>query len=108
LYHAALAKDTLAGNPIPISKEKPMGYSLFSHDLAVLPYAWVKHIYPNMVFFQAHAIVSSVCMLCNLLKGLIADSDLQGGHFAALEQPKALLEDVEEFVGAVHKLFKAE
>lgn len=34
-----------------------------------------------------------------------ADNSLgQGGHFAALEQPKAFLEDVEEFVQIVGSL----
>lgn len=31
-------------------------------------------------------------------------TDEQGGHFAALEQPKAFLEDVEEFLQVVGPL----
>ncbi|CAN8095446.1 unnamed protein product [Discula destructiva] len=57
------------------SKTKPLGYSAFQ-DINVLPRAWNKH-HPNMKFRKDHD---------------------KGGHFAALEQPEAFLEDVEEFV----------
>ncbi|KAL2816210.1 Alpha/Beta hydrolase protein [Aspergillus cavernicola] len=85
LYHAELVKNFLSGKPHPISKEKPLGYSLFPYDLALLPHAWAKQIYPNLVLFRTH---------------------LKGGHFASLEQPGVFLEDVEEFVGSVGGLFK--
>ncbi|KAL3461682.1 Alpha/Beta hydrolase protein [Aspergillus heterothallicus] len=49
LYHAELVKSVLAGKPHPISKEKPMGYSLFPHDLVPLPKAWASEIYPNLI-----------------------------------------------------------
>jgi hypothetical protein len=35
-----------------------------------------------------------------------ADLYLQGGHFGGLEQPKAFLEDVEEFVQEVKDIFE--
>jgi microsomal epoxide hydrolase len=60
LYHAALVKGFLEGNPHPISKEKPLGYSLFPHDLALLPNAWAKQIYPNLVLFRTHPAVSNI------------------------------------------------
>ncbi|KAI0197639.1 Alpha/Beta hydrolase protein [Astrocystis sublimbata] len=85
LYHATLVRNLFAGKPHPTSMEKPLGYSFFAHDLAVLPKPWAEEIYPNLALFKAHS---------------------EGGHFASIEQPKALLEDVEEFVGKVSHLFK--
>ncbi|RDW93004.1 epoxide hydrolase family protein [Aspergillus mulundensis] len=80
LYHASLAKNVLAGIPHPITKSKPLGYSVFPYDMAFVPRAWARELYGNLVAYQRHE---------------------QGGHFGALEQPAALLSDVEEFVGMV-------
>ncbi|KAL6707522.1 hypothetical protein ACN47E_004092 [Coniothyrium glycines] len=55
---------------------KPVGYSYFPFELAPVPRAWAERT-GQLVFFKAHD---------------------QGGHFAALEKPEALLEDVEEWV----------
>ncbi|KAI1733656.1 Alpha/Beta hydrolase protein [Xylaria scruposa] len=85
LYHATLVKNLFAGKPHPTSMEKPLGYSLFAYDLCVLPKPWAEEIYPNLTLFKAHS---------------------EGGHFASIEQPKALLDDVEEFVERVSHLFK--
>ncbi|KAL2849354.1 Alpha/Beta hydrolase protein [Aspergillus pseudodeflectus] len=85
LYHAELVKNVLAGKPHPISKEKAMGYSLFPYDLVLLPKAWAKEIYPNLVLYRTHD---------------------KGGHFGSLEQPKAFLEHVEEFVQKVKGVFE--
>ncbi|KZL84312.1 epoxide hydrolase [Colletotrichum incanum] len=87
LYHAEMVKGLSEGKPHPTSKEKPLGYSMFVHDLAVLPQAWAKQIYPNLAFFKAHSM---------------------GGHFASLEQPEAFLEDIEEFVESIAGLFTTE
>ena len=84
LYHAELVKKVMAGETLPISKVKPMGYSLYAHDLAILPRAWAEELYPNLKLFKFHA---------------------EGGHFASLEQPKAFLEDVEQFVELSRELF---
>lgn len=59
LYHAEIVKNLLQGGTYPISKEKPLGYSLFSQDLAILPKAWAEDLYPNLVFFKAHQAVST-------------------------------------------------
>ncbi|KAJ5624637.1 epoxide hydrolase [Penicillium lagena] len=83
LYHAELVKNLLRGDKHPISKEKPLGYSMFAHDLAILPQAWAKEIYPNLIFYRAHE---------------------TGGHFASVEQPKAFLEDVEDFLAKIRGL----
>lgn len=55
---------------------KPVGYSYFPFELSPVPRAWAEKT-GNMVFFKAHEV---------------------GGHFAALERPEVLLEDVEEWV----------
>jgi hypothetical protein len=60
LYHAELVKNVLAGKPHPISKEKPMGYSLFPCDLVLLPKAWAREIYPNLVLYETHDKVSAL------------------------------------------------
>ena len=60
LYHAELVKSYFRGNKHPISKEKPLGYSLFAHDLAVLPKAWAEEMHPNLIFFRAHSSVSNI------------------------------------------------
>ncbi|KZL64874.1 epoxide hydrolase [Colletotrichum tofieldiae] len=87
LYHAEMVKGLSEGKPHPTSKEKPLGYSMFAHDLAVLPQAWAKQIYPNLAFFKTHSMAR---------------------HFASLEQPEAFLEDIEEFVESVTRLFSTE
>jgi microsomal epoxide hydrolase len=56
--------------------DKPVGYSWFPYELAPVPKAWAEKT-GKMVFFKAHE---------------------KGGHFAALERPEALWEDVEEWV----------
>ncbi|CAG8295087.1 unnamed protein product [Penicillium olsonii] len=60
LYHAELVRNISQGKPHPISKQKPLGYSLFPHDLAVLPKAWAEELYPNLILFKAHSAVSNI------------------------------------------------
>lgn len=103
LYHAELVKNYLQGAAHPISKYKPLGYSLFAHDLAVLPEPWAEEIYPNLVFFRSHSAVS--CLRFHLVRNRMIDCFLQGGHFASLERPKDFLEDVEEFLQRVQGSF---
>ncbi|OAA54914.1 epoxide hydrolase [Cordyceps fumosorosea ARSEF 2679] len=55
--------------------EKPTGYSMFAHEIIPVPRSWAAKTC-NLVFFKHHE---------------------AGGHFAAMEQPAALLEDVESF-----------
>ncbi|KAL4904250.1 hypothetical protein BDW74DRAFT_154514 [Aspergillus multicolor] len=81
LYHASLAKNVLAGIPHPITKSKPLGYSVFPYDMAFVPEAWAREIYGNLVAYRRRG---------------------EGGHLGALEQPEALLSDVEEFIEKVH------
>ncbi|CAA9960872.1 epoxide hydrolase [Pyrenophora teres f. maculata] len=55
--------------------DKPMGYSWFPYELSPVPKAWAEKT-GKMVFFRAHE---------------------KGGHFAALERPETLWNDVEEW-----------
>lgn len=59
----------------------PFGYSYFPRELIPIPIAWVKTT-GNLVWSRVHE---------------------KGGHFAALERPREMLEDVESFVGEVWK-----
>lgn len=61
--------------------EKPMGYSWFPMEIVPIPKTWVKTT-GNLVWHKQHE---------------------AGGHFAALERPQDLFQDVEEFVAAVWK-----
>ncbi|KAH7133922.1 Alpha/Beta hydrolase protein [Dactylonectria macrodidyma] len=58
---------------------KPMGYSWFPYEIAPVPKSWAATT-GNLVWFKNHQ---------------------KGGHFAALEQPLALLEDIENFLKEV-------
>jgi microsomal epoxide hydrolase len=56
--------------------DKPVGYSYFPYELAPVPRAWAEKT-GKIMLFRSHD---------------------KGGHFAALERPEVLLQDVEEFV----------
>jgi microsomal epoxide hydrolase len=59
--------------------EKPVGYSWFPKEIAPIPRAWVATIC-NLVWYKQHA---------------------EGGHFAAMEMPKELPADIEDFIKQV-------
>ncbi|KAI8263991.1 putative epoxide hydrolase [Colletotrichum sp. SAR11_239] len=59
--------------------EKPMGYSWFPYEIVPVPKAWAVTT-GNLVWYRPHD---------------------KGGHFAAYEQPEALLGDVEDFLKQV-------
>ncbi|CAO2652562.1 Nn.00g008450.m01.CDS01 [Neocucurbitaria sp. VM-36] len=61
--------------------DKPIGYSYFPYELAPVPRAWAEKT-GKVVFFKAHE---------------------KGGHFAALERPEQLWEDIEEYVKVAWK-----
>ncbi|EXJ64094.1 hypothetical protein A1O7_00430 [Cladophialophora yegresii CBS 114405] len=58
---------------------KPFGYSWFPRELNPVPKAWIETT-GNLVFFKRHD---------------------KGGHFAAMERPEDLCNDVEEFLQKV-------
>jgi len=55
---------------------RPLGFSFFPHETMPSPVSWVKTT-GNLVWSRVHD---------------------EGGHFAALENPSRLLQDIEEFV----------
>lgn len=59
--------------------EKPCGYSLFAHEIIPVPRKWAATTC-NLVSFNQHE---------------------HGGHFAAMERPAELLEDLENYVRKV-------
>ena len=61
--------------------EKPTGYSLFAQEIIPSPKSWADQS-ANIVFFRKHE---------------------HGGHFAAMERPAELLQDIEEYVEKVWK-----
>lgn len=59
--------------------KKPIGYSYFPFELAPMPLAWAKTT-GNIVWHREHK---------------------AGGHFAAIEKPKELFQDLEDFIASL-------
>lgn len=59
--------------------KKPFGFSYFRKEIYPVPKAWIETT-GNLVWFKKHD---------------------AGGHFAAMEQPQAIADDIEEFLGQV-------
>ncbi|KAJ5819033.1 epoxide hydrolase [Penicillium riverlandense] len=55
---------------------KPLGFSSFLHEIAPTPASWVRTT-GNLIFYRRHE---------------------KGGHFAAIEQPEVLWDDIAAFV----------
>ncbi|KAL2815501.1 Alpha/Beta hydrolase protein [Aspergillus granulosus] len=58
---------------------KPLGFSYFPKELMPVPRSWIAKT-GNLVYFKEHT---------------------EGGHFAALERPKEIKEDLAEFISQV-------
>ncbi|KAM3465452.1 hypothetical protein NHJ6243_001728 [Beauveria neobassiana] len=69
---------SMSMNKLPFV-DKPTGYTLFAQEIVPVPRSWAAKTC-NLVFFKYHE---------------------TGGHFAAMEQPLKLLEDVESFADLV-------
>ncbi|KAF2708440.1 alpha/beta-hydrolase [Pleomassaria siparia CBS 279.74] len=81
-YHGARTTSGLGPHSQPeYHFKKPFGYSYFPMELAPMPLAWVKAS-GDLVWYREHD---------------------RGGHFAAMEKPDVLLDDVEDFVKQVWK-----
>ncbi|SPO06244.1 related to epoxide hydrolase [Cephalotrichum gorgonifer] len=78
-YRERFASKVTAGSP-EYYIHRPMGYSWFPKDMGSVPRAWIETT-GNLAFFREHD---------------------RGGHFAALEQPRLFLEDVEDFIAGLH------
>ena len=59
--------------------KKPMGYSYFPYEVAPIPKAWAATT-GNLVWHKQHS---------------------GGGHFAAMEKPKEMAEDIESFMKTI-------
>ena len=66
---------------LKIESPKSVGYSNFPWELAPIPKSWVEQT-GNLVWYREHT---------------------EGGHFAAMEKPKLLAQDVEDFIKQVWK-----
>ncbi|KAF8324155.1 Alpha/Beta hydrolase protein [Cantharellus anzutake] len=80
-YRALAADDP----PPYISIKKPLGYSIFPKEILSFPAGWLAYN-TNLVFVREHQ---------------------KGGHFAALECPNELAQDIIEFVSALPRLEKS-
>lgn len=74
-YFGPTPEDPVSG----LKVRRPLGYSWFPKEIAPIPKAWVATV-GDLVWHKQHD---------------------KGGHFAALERPGDLLQDIEEFVAAV-------
>lgn len=66
-------------------------------ELAPLPRSWIETT-GNLVFWEQHP---KVIICPQYLTYVLTSSSLQGGHFAALEQPDELKSDLVKFVDQV-------
>ena len=80
-YHGTLAGTYFIHGDPQYNIKQPFGYSYFPKEIAPMPKSWVATT-GNLVWSKQHS---------------------KGGHFAALEQPKDLAQDVEDFVKEVWK-----
>lgn len=79
--------------------KKPYGYSWFPQELGFAPRAWAEAT-GKVPFYKSHDKVTLLSRsFCpeNLLTMFL----FQGGHFAALELPDVLWQDIVEFVDHV-------
>jgi microsomal epoxide hydrolase len=90
-YRASYGKQVKKGSEVPEVKNKPVGYSQFAKEILPTPKDWLEGT--NVVWHRRHEEVSEIWRTGG--KELIK---LQGGHFAALEQPEVLWQDVLDFI----------
>ncbi|XP_002740929.2 epoxide hydrolase 1-like [Saccoglossus kowalevskii] len=78
LYKESIA-EILSGQ-LDAMPEVPVGIAIFKYELAHLPKAWAKLLFPDLLTYSRMQ---------------------RGGHFAAFEEPQLLAEDVRKFVSAI-------
>ncbi|CAI0650536.1 unnamed protein product, partial [Colletotrichum noveboracense] len=76
---------------VPFPKDKPFGVSNFPRELVPAPRAWVEKTSPNLIFYKDYEKVPP-----------------HGGHFPALEDPRAMLAGLEEFLAKVKTMIHAD
>lgn len=89
-----------------------MGFSSFPREITPTPRTWAAS-QGNVVFYRAHDKVrnkipntDSVPLILSYFIYFLSSPTcvrdiVQGGHFAALEQPELLLKDLEDFIAQV-------
>lgn len=80
-FHGSMAGTYFIHKDPKYHIDQPFGYSYFPEEIAPMPKSWVATT-GNLVFAKQHE---------------------HGGHFAAMERPVDMAEDVEEFVKQVWK-----
>lgn len=70
-------------NRIPVNV--PTGFACFPNDVMHSPKLWVKQKYRNLIRYTPMP---------------------RGGHFAAMEEPQLMAEDIQEFTKTVEKMIK--
>lgn len=71
-----------------------MGYSWFPQEIAPVPKSWAATT-GKLVWSNHH---NKVCEALLITPYYANGLGIKGGHFAALEQPDALLSDIEAFL----------
>lgn len=74
------ANDTSTPPRIPVCV--PTGFACFPNELMHTPELWVKQKYHKLLTYTPMA---------------------RGGHFAAMEEPQLMAEDLQNFINAVEK-----
>lgn len=75
-FHGEIGKEDMLHSYPKFRIDRPLGYSYFPFELAPMPKSWVATT-GDLVWYRGH------------------DS---GGHFAAMEKPKELFQDIEDFL----------
>lgn len=76
---------------------KPLGYSLFPNELFPVPGSWAGTI-ANLVHYKRHDKGGHFAVSRTGLKLLPTKNNGSDSFYQALERPKELLEDVEEWI----------
>jgi pimeloyl-ACP methyl ester carboxylesterase len=71
----------LYSEDVPVTIEVPVAASIFPREVPRTSRRWAERRFPNIVQWREHP---------------------RGGHFAALEQPEAVLDDIRTFFAALH------
>lgn len=92
----------------PPNRSKPLGYSHFPAENIFVPVEKGKSLFPNMIRYQQEKVKLTPRSSREKDAGAIMlTKTKKGGHFAALEQPEALLSDLEDFVKTQKGLFSS-
>lgn len=83
--------------------EKPFGFSSFKKEISATPEAWAGRN-GNLQFYRYHDKVRLLALKAGRTPPANECFLLQGGHFAALEQPEAYAQDMKDCFGKIWPL----